>query len=95
MINLTEDALEFIATHGKSATLVLTKNASGCCSMNFGPDVRLGKPEPGEENQYHCRQYGDVTLYVPKSLLISRPFDIVARRFLWHRYMAVEGWKVV
>ena len=95
MINLTEDALEFIATHGKSATLVLTKQVGGCCGANFGPDVRLGKPEPGEENRHHCQQYGDVSLFVPKGLLIPRPFNIVMSRFLWHRYLAVEGWKVV
>lgn len=95
MIRLTEDALKFIATHGTYATLVLTKNASGCCSMNFGPDIRLGKPKPSEENGHHCRQYGEVSLYVPKSLLIPRSFSIVVRRFLWHKFLAIEGWKVV
>jgi len=56
--------------------------------------VRLGEPQPAEIDRHHRWQYGEIVLFVPKSLLIPNPFSIVIASFLFYRRLAIEGWKL-
>jgi len=96
LLQVTPAALEFVRQREGAILLVPTKTIGGCCGrLNMGPEVHLGFPSPEKLAYYNSCDFGPVRVFVPKNLLITHPVRINVSRFLWRKYLVLEGWKII
>lgn len=96
MLQVTPEALEFIREREGAVLLVPTRTIGSCCGrLNMGPEVHLGFPSAEKLVSYNSYDFGPVRVFVPKGLLITHPVRIGVSRFLWRKYLVLEGWKII
>ena len=93
-IVVAENAKDLIRQKGGAFYIDPGKTTVSCClDVNFGPDVRLGTPP--NKHQFRVEELDDIMFYIPATFVSPFPLTVVVSQFLWHRHLAVEGWKLV
>ena len=89
MLTVTEKALEHIQSRGQAIFLEMPIIIQGDITFCESPAVRWGLPK---NPQYYQQLVIDgIEVYIPHDLP-KIPLRITVSRFLWIKWLAVEGW---
>lgn len=94
MINISEQAGEYIRQKGGCVHVFLYEPVGLCCgNVDLGPTVRLGRPLDPEN---YCLQANahDLQLYVPRRFFSRNPLTINIQTVVGFRTLYIDGWKV-
>ena len=89
MLTLTEKALEHIKMREPVIFLEMPLVIQGDITFCESPSVRWGKP-PNLE-QYQMMLIEGIEVYIPHELP-KIPLRITVSKFLWVKWLSVEGW---
>ena len=91
MLTLTESALVYILARRQPVFLEMPIIVGGDITIRESPAVRWGKPK--NPQNYQMLLIEGVEIYIPHDLP-KIPLRIAVSRFLWLRWLAVEGWRL-
>jgi len=91
MLTLTEHALEHIQSRRKPIFLEMPIVIQGDITIRESPAVRWGRP--GDLQNYQQVMIQEIEVYIPHDLP-KIPLKITVSRFLWLKWLAVEGWSL-
>jgi len=91
MLTLTESALAHIESRRQSIFLEMPIVIGGDITIRESPAVRWGRPADLQKYQLVIIQ--GIEVYVPHELP-GIPLKITLSRFLWLKWLAVEGWSL-
>ncbi len=89
MLTVTESALAHIQSRQRSIFLEMPIIIQGDITIRESPSVRWGTPQ--DLQHYELRRIQGIEIYLPHELP-SIPLKITLSRFLWLKWLAVEGW---
>ena len=89
MLTLTESALAHIQSRRQSIFLELPIVVGGDITIRESPSVRWGMPK--DPKNYQLLVIQGVEVYIPYELP-KIPLKIALSRFLWLKWLSVEGW---
>ncbi len=93
-ITVSENAQDFVRQKGGAFYIDDGRMASLCCGcLNLGPPAEMGLPPKSQP--FQLKILGGIQMYVPQGFSAPYPLTIVVRQFLGHRYLAIEGWKLI
>ena len=94
MIQISEQAREYIQRKGGAVHLLQNPYMSMCCGrMNLGPSVRVGKPKDTEA--YTLLAVDGSSVYLPPDFYSPYELTISLNSILGFKSLVVEGWKLV
>ena len=91
MLTLTEPALAHIQARRQPVFLEMPIVINGDITIRESPAVRWGMPK--DIRNYQLLRIQEVEIYVPHDLP-KLPLKIALSRFLWLKWLAVEGWSL-
>jgi hypothetical protein len=91
-MQIEDPAREYILSRGGEATLERVEGRVCCGNLSLPPSVRLGKPNTPHE--YYLLAINGVHLYIDNGIRNTTALSVTLAGFLWHKYLAIEGWKI-
>ena len=93
MIQVDNQAQAYILEKGGAITLEHGNQTALCCgSVNFGPDVRVGKPQKAG---YSVTVNNGLSIYLPRGFHSPYELTIKLRTVLGFKSLYIDGWKLL